>query len=89
MTGFLGQVPDEVQSLAGDFRAKADEIESIISDITTRFQGTTWRGDDRESFEASWSGEMTNTLTQLAAALRDAGTVADKNAEQQITASSA
>lgn len=88
MNAFLGQIPADVRTLAAEFNAKASEIESLISEITTRFQATTWRGQDREDFEGSWNGEMTNTLNQLAGALRDAGTIAENNASQQEVASS-
>jgi len=88
MTGFLGQIPEDVQALGADFDTKAGEVETLITAITTRLQATTWRGNDRDHFESTWSGEITNSLTQLAQALRDAGTIATSNATQQITASS-
>jgi uncharacterized protein YukE len=88
MSGFLGMVPEDVELLAADFDAKAGDIETIISHLTTHLQNTTWRGADRENFEASWTGEMTNSLTQLASALRETGVVANSNAQQQRTASS-
>jgi hypothetical protein len=44
-------------------------------------------GNDRDAFEATWSGEMTNNLTQLANSLREAGQVANNNAQQQRSAS--
>lgn len=88
MSMFLGQVPEEVESLAMEFDNKAGDVENLIGAITTRLQSTTWRGADRESFEASWSGEMTNNLTQLANALRETGQIANNNAQQQRTASS-
>jgi WXG100 family type VII secretion target len=88
MSMFLGQVPEEVESLAMEFDNKAGDVETLIGAITSRLQATTWRGADRESFEASWSGEMTNNLTQLANALRETGQIANNNAQQQRTASS-
>lgn len=88
MSGFLGQVPEEVEALGAEFGAKADEVETLISSVTTRLGATNWVGADRDNFEATWSGEITNTLTQLANTLRDTGTIANNNAEQQRTASS-
>jgi hypothetical protein len=88
MSGFLGQIPEEVQELGADFEAKAGDVETLITAITTRLGATTWRGTDRDNFETSWTGEMTNNLNQLAQALRDTGTIANNNATQQITASS-
>ncbi|HLU63079.1 MAG TPA: WXG100 family type VII secretion target [Protaetiibacter sp.] len=88
MSGFLGQIPEEVEALAAEFDNKAGDVETLIAAITQRLQSTTWRGADREAFEASWSGEMTNNLTQLANALRETGQIANNNAQQQRTASS-
>ena len=88
MSGFLGQVPEEVEQLASEFETQAGNVETLISAINQRLQSTTWRGADRESFEASWSGEITNNLTQLANALRETGQIANTNAQQQRTASS-
>lgn len=88
MSGFLGQIPEEVEALAAEFDHRAGDVETLIAAITQRLQSTTWRGADRESFEASWSGEMTNNLTQLANALRETGQIANSNAQQQRTASS-
>jgi len=85
---FLGQIPEDVEALAADFDAKAGEVETVIQTITTRLGSTNWVGADRDAFEASWSGEHTNNLTQLANALRETGVIANNNAQQQRTASS-
>lgn len=87
MSGFLGQVPEEVEALAADFEVKSSDIETLITTVTSRLASTTWVGNDRDAFEASWAGEMTNNLTQLANSLRDAGMIANNNAQQQRTAS--
>jgi hypothetical protein len=88
MSGFLGMVPEDVELLAADFDTKAGDIELIISHLTTQLQNTTWQGADRDNFEAMWSGELTNNLTQLANALRETGIIANNNAQQQRTVSS-
>ena len=87
MSGFLGQVPEEVEALAAHFEQKAGDVETLISAVNTRLSATTWVGNDRDAFEAAWAGEITNNLTQLANSLRDAGMVANNNAQQQRTAS--
>lgn len=88
MSGFLGQIPEEVEQLARTFDQKAGDVESLITYINGRLQSTTWVGADREAFESSWSGEMTSGLTQLANSLRETGQLANTNAQQQRTASS-
>lgn len=85
---FLGQIPEDVEALAAAFDAKAGEVEVVIQTITTRLGSTNWVGSDRDAFEAAWSGEHTNNLTQLANALRETGQIANNNAQQQRTASS-
>ena len=87
MSGFLGQVPEEVEALGAEFDSKAGEVETLVQTLTQRLAATTWRGADREAFEASWSGEITNNLAQLANSLREAGQIANTNAQQQRTAS--
>lgn len=88
MSGFLGQVPEDVEALAADFDTKASDVETLVSALTTRLGATTWVGTDRDNFEAAWSGDMTSNLTQLANALRETGTIANNNAQQQRAASS-
>lgn len=88
MSGFLGQVPEEVEALGTDFDTKAGEVETLISAVGTRLSATNWVGADRDNFEATWTGEITNTLTQLANTLRETGVIATNNATQQRTASS-
>lgn len=85
---FLGQVPEEVDTLASEFDAKAHDIEGIITTLKSRLGGTTWTGQDRTRFEGSWDGELTASLRNVAGALRDAGSVARTNAQQQRDASS-
>jgi len=88
MSGFLGQVPEDVEHLAAQFEAKASAVETLIAQVTTRLGSTTWVGSDRDNFEATWTGESTNMLNQLAQALRENGTLANNNAQQQRQASS-
>jgi hypothetical protein len=88
MSGFLGQVPEDVEALGADFDAKASDVETLIQAINGRLSATHWVGSDRDNFEATWTGEMTNNLNQLATALRETGMVARNNASQQRTASS-
>jgi hypothetical protein len=87
MSGFLGQVPEDVEALGADFDAKATDVETLIQAINGRFSSTHWVGPDRDNFEATWTGEMTNSLNQLAQALRETGTIARNNASQQRSAS--
>ncbi|MET0990196.1 MAG: WXG100 family type VII secretion target [Glaciihabitans sp.] len=88
MSGFLGQVPEEVEALAQEFDTQADNVETLIQAVNTRLGNTNWVGTDRDNFEASWNGDITSNLTALANTLRETGTLANNNASQQRTASS-
>ncbi len=85
---FLGQIPEEVDSLAADLDAKAGDIESIIAALTSKLGGTTWTGSDRDRFEGDWNSTLTTNLRNVAGSLRDAASIARQNAEQQRQASS-
>jgi hypothetical protein len=88
MSGFLGQIPEDVEGLALDFDAKASDVETVIQSINSKLAVTTWEGADRDSFEAAWNGEISAMLNGLAQSLRDTGVIANNNAQQQRTASS-
>lgn len=88
MSAFMGQIPEEVDALAADFDAKAGDIETLITALTAKLNSTTWTGADQVRFKGDWDGQLTASLRNVAGALRDAGTVARGNAEQQRTASS-
>lgn len=87
MSLFLGQIPEEVDALANEFGAKADEIDQIIAAISTKLGSTTWTGADRDRFESDWNGQLTASLRSVSGSLRDAQAIAKTNAEQQRTAS--
>lgn len=84
---FIGQIPTEVSALADTFQLKSDEIEQIITEVTTKFGVTTWVGQDRSRFESDWNSTLTTNLRTVAAALLEASETANLNAQQQIDAS--
>lgn len=88
MAAFLGQIPEEVDALAADFDAKATDIEGIISQLTAKLGGTTWTGSDQARFQGDWDSQLSGALRNVAGALRDAGSIARSNADQQRQASS-
>lgn len=87
MAQFLGQVPEEVDALAADFDAKANDIDTIITALKSKLGSTTWTGADRDRFEGDWDGQLSSALRNVAGALRDAATLARGNADQQRQAS--
>lgn len=84
---FTGMDIGQVRQLASLMRNKADEIESIMNELTRQLSSTSWMGNDRQQFEQDWSGPHCNSLRNVANGIRDAATRADQNAAQQESAS--
>lgn len=87
MSGFLGMVPAQADELATTLDGGAEAIDSLVADVARALGGTTWVGEDRQAFEACWSGDLTRALNDLGSLLRDTATIARSNAEQQRQAS--
>ncbi|MFI7589544.1 hypothetical protein ACIB24_20960 [Spongisporangium articulatum] len=88
MAGFVGMVPEEVQSLGQLLAATVPgEIDGIISKITGQLGSTQWVGADRQQFETDWQGTYVAQLNQVKAALQEFGNHAMQEAQQQIDAS--
>lgn len=83
MANFTGMDIAGVRQLAIQMRAKADEIESSMNQITSQLGSTQWVGNDRQAFEGDWSSQHCTALRNVAEALRQAGTRADQNAIEQ------
>lgn len=87
MAQFLGQIPEEVDALAAKFGQKADEIDHIISEITSQLGSTSWVGADRNRFESDWNGQLTSHLRHVGDQLRHTQQLAAQNANEQRNAS--
>jgi len=77
-----------VRTLANQLTAKADEIETIASTLSSQLDGTQWLGADADGFRGDWHNTHRSQLQNVATALRDASTRAVNNAVQQEQASS-
>ncbi len=85
----IGQVAEDVDLLAQEFETRANDLDTLKTNITAKLAGTTWTGPDRDRFEADWEGQLSQTITQIVQALRGAGTLAGQNAQEQRDASGA
>lgn len=83
----LGLDPAAVRNLASLLMAKADEIESISSLLTSQLASVWWEGADANSFRSDWESTRRVQLTHVANALRDASRAATANVIQQEQAS--
>jgi WXG100 family type VII secretion target len=73
----------QVRTLSSQLTQKAEEIESILSTLTSTLGATQWEGPDATSFRNEWSGTHTAALRQVINALRDASQKASQNAAAQ------
>lgn len=88
MSTQLGMIPEEVDDLAGQLDAKAGDLESALTTLTTKLQGTTWTGTDYNRFEEQWTGTIAQNLRNAAEQMRSAAVAAREDAENQRIASS-
>lgn len=79
---------EQVRSLAAQLGQKADQIDSLISEVTSKLGATNWTGPDANQFRSDWSGTLTTQLRTVAQTLRDTQQRATQNAAQQEQASS-
>ncbi|SEQ81576.1 WXG100 family type VII secretion target [Arthrobacter sp. OV608] len=76
----------QVRQLSSQLNQKAEEIQSILSTLTTSLDGTQWQGPDATAFRNEWAGAHSSSLRQVVQALQDASHKAATNATQQENA---
>lgn len=79
----------QVRQLSTQLSQKATEIEGVLSTLTNLLGSTQWEGPDATAFRNEWSSTHTNSLRQVANALREASTKAAQNATAQESTSNA
>ncbi len=87
MSQMTGMNIDEVRHLSTQLNQAADEIQHLISSLTSKISSTTWVGADRDRFHNDWTGPYVQQLTGVVNGLRDASQTASANATQQEQAS--
>ncbi|RAX17554.1 hypothetical protein DC347_06330 [Pseudarthrobacter sp. AG30] len=78
---------EQLRQLGSKLQAGASEIETQKSTLTKLLHGTDWKGPDADKFKSEWDGQHSTLLTKVAEALKEAGSKAKRNAEQQSQAS--
>lgn len=73
----------QVRALSSQLNNKAQDIDSILSQLTNALSQTQWEGPDATQFRSDWSGQHTSALRQVSQALRDAAQKASQNASAQ------
>lgn len=78
---------DGVRTLARQMSAAADEINTLMHNLTTALQNTNWVGADQQHFVGEWQGQHCSALSNVSQQLTDAATKATRNADEQQAAS--
>ncbi|WP_425955075.1 WXG100 family type VII secretion target [Xylanimonas sp. McL0601] len=87
MSGKLGMEVSEVRLLAKSLQNDAEQLTSIMQQVTSQLNGTFWKGADAERFRSDWQGHHRADLKTVAAALDEFGAKAKSNADEQEKAS--
>ena len=66
----------------------ADQIDTLSRGLTVTLQNTTGSGNDANTFRGDWAGQYVPTLQQITNALRENATTLQRQAEDQVAASS-
>lgn len=80
---------EQVQQLSTQLNAKASDIQSIISQLSSAINSVNWMGPDADRFRSDWQGQHVAQLKQVVSALQTASQNARRNAQEQQSASGA
>lgn len=89
MSNFTGMDIGGVRQLAGQMDQRAEEIRTLMGQLTNALQSAQWVGPDREHFVADWQGTHCAQLNAVIHGLTEAANRARLNAQQQEQASNA
>lgn len=84
-----GQDVEQVRELARALRVRSEGLDTARETIDHAVMGVDGFGLDVEAMRDIWSGDLAPSMTRIAAALREAGEVADRNADAQDETSAA
>lgn len=79
----------EVQALASKLEKESNDIQSIMQQLTSKLESTTWKGPDADRFRNEWNTEHKASLKKVIQALHQAGQTARHNANAQESTSQA
>ena len=85
----LGMDPQEVSNLANQFNSAAQQINTLIQNITSALNSTTWMGPDQQQFSGDWSGQHVPALKAVSNCLETERQYLLKKVQEQEQASSA
>ncbi|MFB2598752.1 hypothetical protein ACEXQE_13240 [Herbiconiux sp. P17] len=80
---------EQVQQLSKQLNTQSQQVQQILTTLTSALQSVQWTGPDAEGFRSEWNSTHTAALKQVIAALEDASQKAAKNASDQEATSNA
>lgn len=89
MAGFIGADIEQLRALGNELTRQAEELESVISRLTSRITSVDWRGPDAQRFTSDWHDRLAGMLRSAATLFRDAAAKVMEDARQQESASGA
>ncbi|WP_207782480.1 WXG100 family type VII secretion target [Phytoactinopolyspora limicola] len=84
----LGMNVEQADQLAAVMDVDAQSITEITQRLTQQLAATEWLGNDRNTFEAQWTGEFVPALGRVVEALNANANILRVQAEDQRRASS-
>ncbi|MDT5101314.1 MAG: hypothetical protein QOC76_5051 [Mycobacterium sp.] len=84
---YFGQDVEQVQQLASQLNTRADDIQRLVSQLSSTVDAVDWQGPDAERFRSEWQGQHRTALNAVVSALHDASQSARRSAQDQQTAS--
>lgn len=79
----------QLRSLSKTVAKAADQLNQIVSQVTSQLSSTRWQGPDAERFRAQWNSASTKALHTATQDLQAASIALQRNAKEQDQASAA
>lgn len=82
MAGRVGATPEQLTTLAGQFKDDGDRLMELLQTIIRQAEGTDWEGQAREKFLQDLKGPFTQAVKTTVENLGVAATEAKDRAEK-------
>jgi uncharacterized protein YukE len=85
----VGADVEQLNQLAAQLNNKANDIQNVISQLTSAINSVEWKGNDANRFRSDWQSQYVGQLKTVVSALQTASQNAKRNAQEQQSASGA
>lgn len=86
--GFVGADSGELRDLARVMQRSADRLDGdVVTAIASNLRSNPWSGPDADQFRGTWSRDSARRVHGVAASLREAAGILERNADEQDLAS--